>query len=149
MAEQLTPVHRKVGRAVLAFGNGVLSLAAALAAVAGAALIVLTPKCPDVTPEYTVTATDVHGKLEYCIAEAQPVARNPGMRNNVVQPGAACGQDKAELVGKAAAMSRQAEEDDRACNLRILHEPLQPLLERGHSWYQFVVEKVRPWFAAA
>ncbi|KVP98175.1 hypothetical protein WJ96_06275 [Burkholderia ubonensis] len=149
MTEQRTPRLRMVGRAVLAFSTGVLSLIATLAGLSGAALIVLTPKCPAVTPEYTVVATDVHGKLEYCVAEAQPVFRKPGMRNNVVHTDAACGPNKAELVAKAAAMSRQAEEDDKACNLRFLHEPHRLLLERGHAWYQFVVDRVRPWFAGA
>jgi len=149
MTEQRGSALRAVGGAVMSFGNGVLTLVAVLVALCCAALIVLTPKCPAITPEYTVTATDVHGTLEYCVAEAQPVFRKPGMRNNVVFPGAACGSNKAELAEKAAAMTRQAKEDDEACNLRFLHEPHKLLLKRGHAWYQFIVEKVRPWIAAS
>lgn len=136
-------MFRSVGRAVMSFGNGLLTLVAALVALFCAALIVLTPKCPAVTPEYTVIATDVHGKLEYCVAEAQPVNRKMGMRHNVVHPGAACGPNKTELVEQAAALTYQTVEADKACNTRFLREPHRLILDRVGSWYKFLFETGR------
>lgn len=112
-------------RKAIAGLKAVLVACAVLVAIWAALLMVLL-RCPVEIPTYKVIPTDVHGKLEYCIAD-KVIGRTVHW---AVAPGAPCGQSKTELTAKATRLEQQAAEQAQACSARIMQNPQQLLAER-------------------
>lgn len=102
-------------RAALFFRAGLILCFLALVVLA-----IVKPFEPSCGPtlEYSVVPTEVHGRQTYCITEASE-GYNRLAQNPVAQPsGNFCGQNKAELVAQAIAMTEHAAAARKACATR-------------------------------
>lgn len=133
MAEQPHSQDSLLRRAVFSFVRRLSSLSLGVFALGMVAFILVAPKCPGVEPEFTVTPSDVHGKLEYCIAEVQYGGRPTSPRLKV-SAASECSQDKAALAERAQAMMAKAAADIAACNRAMMTEPHLVVWRRIQGW---------------
>ena len=86
--------------------------------------------CPDDYPvRYSVSPSDINGKLEYCVGRHRYGGRGyPEMA--IIEPGATCGHDKGPLTALAEAMSQKSTEAAKMCRNRSTWESLQELYQR-------------------
>lgn len=134
MAERIimtVPRRPNPGRAVLRVFKSLLAIACAIAAVWLAIIVAITPACPEHAKKYTVTPAEVHGTLEYCLAEAEFITwgREGEIRRPKVHSDALCGQDKAALVARAEAMTSANVRAQAACETRAINEPYKVFIE--------------------
>jgi len=138
VAEIYVPRRRSPGRAVLRAVKRLFAVAGALALIWLSFVAIITPSCPEHVKRYTVAPTDVHGYLEYCIAEAEFIrnGREGAIRRPVVRSDALCSQVKAELVTRAAAMTKVSVDAQDACEARFINQPYEWFIARPLRWFR-------------
>lgn len=136
MADMYVPRRRSPGRTALNFIKSALTVAVTLATIPMVIAVGMTPKCSEKATRYVVVPSDVHGKLEYCIAESHPGRYTPdgSIWRNVVQPDAICSQAKPELAQRAATMTQTSAQAKDACDTRALHATYDTFVAPVARW---------------
>jgi hypothetical protein len=138
VAEIYVPRRRSPSRAVLRTVKRLFAVAGALALIWLSFVAIITPACPEHVKMYTATPTDVHGYLEYCIAEAEFTqnGRKGAIWSSVVRPDAICSPVKAELVTRAAAMTKVSVDAQDACEARFIDHPHEWFIAKPLRWFR-------------
>ena len=133
MFEHVSVQRSPLLRAIFSFVHRLASVSLGVLALAMAAYIVIAPRCPSIEPEFAVTPSDVHGKLEYCVAEVKYAGRSLNPRL-VVTEQSECGADKALLTARARTLTQEAADAIAQCNLAMLKEPHLVVWRRIQGW---------------